>query len=196
MMRSLIFVLLLLLAIAVPTFACEPTRGTSEFTLEDYVNNAEFIFVGTVIDGENEYGDSNILVAEIVVSTYLKGQGPEVVQVAGFGYGPDCLSTVDVGDERIFFVQRAADGSLMAAYLSAHDAVRGVSPERIADVQAITGQSNPPQSLSVDAQIRRFLARYWLATGGTVLIVLALSGAIWSSRRRPSRKAKMKREEL
>lgn len=195
-MRHFFLLFLLCLCISIPVLACEPSRDAANFTLADYVNNADIIFVGTVVDGEGYHGDSTILTAEIVVTSYLKGEGLELVQVSGFGYGTDCLSIVDIGDERIFFVQRASDGSLMAAYMSAHDAARTATPERIAEVQALTGQFNPPQALSFDALLRRFLARYWLWAGGTLLVVLVLGYGLWSARRKPERKAKLKREEL
>lgn len=195
-MRSFIFACLLLFCLAFPVFACEPSLHASEYTRQDYVDNAEFIFVGTVVAGEGYNPDSVIMTAEVEVASYLKGSGAAVVQVSGFGYGPDCLSTVDIGDELIFFANRATDGSLTAAYLSAHDAVMTANPVRIAEIQLLTGQQTAPQALPFPAQFTRWIARHWLWLGGTIMILLSFGSALFIVKRKPARKPKMKREEI
>lgn len=184
-MRMFFFAALISLFAAIPSFACEPRRDSDEFSLEDYVNNADLIFVGTISGGEGHDGDSYILIAEVEVSTYLKGSGDALIEVSGFGYGVDCLSIVHVGDEFIFFVKHASDGSLTAAYLSAHDAVIGLNPEAISQIQALTGQANVVQA--------NFFGKYGqLIVGG--LIILAGIGIVFLKAFKPNEKAK--REEI
>src|SRR5687768_8613846 len=91
--RYSIIVLLLLLTLgsAVQTFACVPKPGASpDYTLEDHIDNAPLVFVGTVVGGtiaRNWF----LADAEIEVEMYLKGEGLAVVTIVGFGEPGGCF---------------------------------------------------------------------------------------------------------
>jgi hypothetical protein len=195
-LKILLLIMLLCLWMPSPVAACSPTKDAAQYSLADYIANAPIIFVGEVVAGENPYGDTVIITAEVEVDNYLKGEGLAIVEISGFGYGPDCLSRVTLGQNYIFFASPNDDGSLNAVYFSAQDAVQSASIEHVTAIQGITGQFKPPSALTLDAQISRFLNRngQWLL--GVSLGVSGLAGVIALLKRRPTRKAKMKRDEI
>ena len=193
---SLIFVLLLCLWMSIPVAACSPARDASEFSMDDYIANATVVFVGTIVDGENPYGDGVIMTAEVEVERYLKGEGSALVEISGFGYGADCLSVVHEGGRYIFFASQTEDGRLQAVYMSAHDAVMNPTAPNIAAINLITQQSTVPQALPTDVQLSRFFSKNAQGILGLSLATVGILGCAAFFLRRPSRKAKLKREEI
>jgi hypothetical protein len=87
----------------------------------------------------NPYGNHTIH-----VESYLKGDGPTIVAVTGFGTGAgDCRSVIAIGDRLLFLVDGnpATDNVLRASYAGASSAVRIATDENIAAASAISGQS-------------------------------------------------------
>lgn len=187
-------IMLLSLALAVPTYACSPTPQAFELTLEDRIENAPIVLVGTVVDGATRWGGSTITEAEVEVERYLKGTGISVVSIYGFGDGPDCLSRVRVDGRYIFFAEGDSTDTLQAVYLGVNDAVYSASDENIAQVIAYTGQSLEPEPLPVAVQLQRFARKYAMTGIGIIGVVLLLMIAGLMKRRLIStRKPKAKR---
>lgn len=178
--------------------ACSPVQDAFNYTLEDRIDNAEIVLVGTVVGGvvRNSYGDWEILSeAEVSVSQYLKGNGDALVNIQGFGDGADCLSIINMEQDAIFFVDRADDGMLQANYLAVHDATMAVTDEKIDEIIAITGENNAPTAPSIMAQLSRLLNQLmtWVVISGIALLVLCLSMFIQQRRSKNPRKTKPKR---
>jgi hypothetical protein len=201
MMRSLrwkafAFLLVFCLWMSSPAAACSPAQDPSDFSLDDYVANAQIVFVGRILGGENPYGDDVIMTAEVEVETYLKGEGSALVELSGYGYGSDCLSVVHVGGRYIFFANQTGDGKLQAAYMSAHDAVMGATAPNIAAISLITSQSNAPEALPVEQKLIRFFDKHGQGILGLSLAIVGVLGTAILLKRKPSGKAKLKNEEI
>jgi hypothetical protein len=194
--KAFAFLLVFCLWMSSPAAACSPAQDASDFSLNDYVANAELVFVGRILDGENPYGDDVIMRAEVEVETYLKGEGSALVDISGFGYGADCLSVVHAGARYIFFANPSGDGSLQAVYMSAHDAVMNPNAPNIAAISLITNQSNEPEALPTEQQISRFLNKNGQGILGLSLAIAGLLGTAILLKRKPSGKAKLKNEDI
>lgn len=136
---SLMLVLLLMAGMsATSVFACLGPLST----LEEKLPTTDLVFTGRVISNNGDwnffvYGD----IYTVLVDRYLKGSGPAIVTVSGFGtaYG-DCLNSVQINESGIFF----ADGSgetLSASYEGMYDAFRPASTENMDAVMALVGQT-------------------------------------------------------
>jgi hypothetical protein len=73
--------------------------------VEAHIQDADVIFEGTVVSFEGTWPNP----AEIEVARYLKGGGPTMVLVAGFGAGTDCRPYVEPGQSGIFYTSGQAD---------------------------------------------------------------------------------------
>lgn len=179
-----------------PVSACEPLPPSSDnepvVTLEDHVNHANWIMVGTVIGGTKDAGV--ITQAEIEVERYLKGNGSAIVYISGFGHSTACLATVNVGDTYIFFANGNLSDTYRASYFGTSYPIALANEENIERVIAVTNQSIAPDPLPISMQIERALedALIWkliaIALSGIVLTILAIVKF-----RSGKRKAKAKR---
>lgn len=156
-----LIVLLLSLAIA-PSYACEPTPLAFNHSLAELVDNAPIILVGTVTGGSTEqWGNRAVIVeAEIEVEQYLKGEGPSIVRITGYGAGPDCRSTVETGQRAVFFASGDPDGTLQAQYLGVYDATWEANEASISEITSITNHAVAPYPLPLTAQALRVLNKY------------------------------------
>ena len=188
-----IILLLLSLALAIPASACSPAPDQINRTLQERIDNAPLVLVGTVVNGTTSWGDT-IAIAEVEVETYLKSEGLAVVNIAGFGAGPDCLSPVQIGQRYIFFAEGNTGETLNAVYLGVNDAVATADAQNIAEVSAYTGQSNAPIPLPFGMQIQRWTQKY-TPYGIGLLVILGVIAAAFMVKRRMSdgRKPKAKR---
>ena len=171
--------------------ACQIMSQPETIDIGQNTLNATSILVGTV--SNITYGDEWAVILEVEVEQYLKGEGQSLVEIYVF-----CATVAELGNRYIFFLHPTADVYLMAHPASSHSyepTIRATS-EAIAVVQSITGQSTPPQALPFTSQFTRWIARYWFWLGGTTIILLTLGYTLFSFKRRPVRKVKMKREEL
>ncbi|MDQ7025743.1 MAG: hypothetical protein Q9P44_09305 [Anaerolineae bacterium] len=180
-------------ALTVRTYACSPTPEALEYTLEDRIENAPLVLVGTVLDGTIGWGNT-IVEAEIKVDSYLKGSGMAVVTISGFGDGADCRSRVQMGGRYIFFAEGDSADTLQAVYLGVQDATYSASDERVSRVTAFTGQSLEPQPLPIYVQLQRLAREYATVSMGIVgLAVLLLIAGLMKRRMILTRKPKAKR---
>lgn len=184
------------LALAIPVSACSPAPDQIGRTIQERIDNAPLVLVGTVVNGTTSWG-TTIAIAEVEVETYLKGEGLAIVNIAGFGAGPDCLSPVQIGQRYIFFAEGNTGETLNAVYLGVNDAVATADAQTVAEVSAYTGQSNVPIPLPFDMQVQRWSQKY-APYGIGILVMLGVIGAAFVVKRRLSdgRKPKAKRGEF
>lgn len=133
-----------------------------------------------------------VVEAEIEVETYLKGEGPAIVKISGFGDGADCRSWVEVGAQAVFFANGDPDsGVLDAEYLGVHDAVWQASEKNISEITGITNHSVEPYPLPFTLQALRFFMKYgtWIFAG---IIIFLCGVAIFFVRNLPNEKRKRK----
>jgi hypothetical protein len=126
------------LAIAPSVYACTPPPGgLPNYPIADYVNASTLVVEGTV----SSFTDVNyVQVATIDVAQYIKGNGPAVITVDGYGPSSVCLSPIYTGDHFIFYIQTDANGVNHAMYLSQFDAVAEASVQNITEAVAASGQ--------------------------------------------------------
>lgn len=190
-------ILYLMSFIVSPVLACSPSQEAMNLTLEDRVENAPMILIGTAVQGfTTSYGNGYEIIREIEVEveTYLRGEGPAIVRISGFGDGADCLSYARLNERLIFFVEGDPDTGLQANYTGVHDATWGDSQENIDTIIAITGENNAPYPLPLTTQLIRFVMQYaiWIITLSLLAIVFAFAPMILRRIRQP-RKSKAKR---
>lgn len=120
-----------------PAFACTPPPGgLPHYSVADHVNAAPMVLEGVVIAVTGPYYPE---AANIQVVQYLKGNGPSIVNVRGYGPSSVCLSSVSVGDHLLFYVGSDQNG-YYAFYLSQFDAVASADSQTIAEAAAAPGQ--------------------------------------------------------
>lgn len=120
-----------------PAFACTPPPGgLPYYSVADHVNAAPIVLEGVVIATTGPYYPE---AANIQVVQYLKGNGPSIVNVRGYGPSSVCLSSVSLGDHLLFYVGSDQNG-YYAFYLSQFDAVASADSQTIAEAAAASGQ--------------------------------------------------------
>lgn len=129
-------------ACSIPTPTPVPNNVTPlpPHTLENIVHDSDIIFIGTVIDAQ-ENRNGMIDIAEVAVERYLKGQGLNTINVYGI-YRLPC-SFVSIGTGYIFFISEDTHNTL-SIYRS--------SEENIGRIVAVTGQSSPPEMTISEAE--------------------------------------------
>lgn len=176
-------------AMVIPISACSPSDTATQRSLEDQINQADVVFSGQVLGGKERAYTPNLSVVDVRVEAYYQGAGPDIVTIAGFGDGPDCLSFVRRGDRWIFLALGDPNEDLQAAYAIPQGAV--LSLDHDAEVFAITEQRLQPYPLPLQRQIL-----YWSRQYGTVVaysmaaLLLAVVGYGWARSRQPASKAK------
>ncbi len=187
---------ILMIFTASPVLACSPAEEAMNLTLEDRVHNAPMILVGRVVQGyTTSYGGYEVnREVDVEVERYLRGTGPALVRISGFGDGADCLTPIQVGAYAVFFVEGNPDETLDAVYLGVHDATWNVNEENIETITAITGENNEPYPLSFTSQLLQFVTQYaiWFIALAILVIVLGFAPFVLHRIRNP-RKSKMKR---
>ncbi len=122
-------------------WACEPTAAPDGIfkthTTADRAQNAPLVFDGMVKDVAGPSRN----IATVQVHEWLKGTGPAIVTVSGFGYGPDCLSSVEVNQHLIFYAKGNPPNNLSAVYIGIWEAVEPYNPNAVATVSAASGQN-------------------------------------------------------
>jgi len=124
--------------------ATPPSMGTPP-TIADRVNAADIVLVGTVTDIVNPQGFEET--ANVRVEQYFKGAGTEQIEVMGFGESSTCRRYVEIGDKLLFYIQKQADGSLYAHWLTAGGAAVSPTDELIAEIT--TALNLPPNSVTL-----------------------------------------------
>jgi hypothetical protein len=174
-------------------FACTPPPGgLPVYSAAERAEAAEIVLEGTVLDGSTELGwpEEFVQIATVEVNQYLKGTGPEVVTIRGFGPTSVCLTPVQVGDHKIFYASGDPAQELRAHYLSQFDAAESPNPETIAEITAAVGKApfRPgvvvTQSPAKDQEGVVEAGRYpdWLlpvAIGVAAIAVLGLLIILW-----------------
>ncbi len=112
-------------------------------TTAERTNAAEIVLEGTVVDGTNQQGKPEypLLVVKVQVQQYLKGGGPAVITIDGFGQGSLCLAEARIGDHLIFYATGDPREQLHAHYVSQFDAVQRVDAATIAEISAAAQQT-------------------------------------------------------
>jgi hypothetical protein len=147
-MRAFPFVvgtLLLFALLAFPStaFACTPPPGgLPRYTVADHVNSAPIVLEGTVTKVTFE-PNTPLHAATIEVARYFKGSGPTTITVDGYGPSSLCLSSVEQGAHRIFYVRGNDAGIYRAYYMSQFDATASADSQTIADVIAAVQNITP-----------------------------------------------------
>lgn len=157
LIRSLIAVMIFFGMSSSPVSACTPPTRPPDYvpsTIEDHVNDAGLVLIGTVVGGmENGY---EITEAEIEVERYLKGEGSAIVTIQRFGHTAGCLARVSIGDTFIFFADgNNSDDTLTANYFDFRRPFVTVNEENVERVIAVTNQSTAPNPLPITVQIER-----------------------------------------
>lgn len=141
-MKRFFLLVPLVLSLALTTqtaWACTPPPGgLPHYTTADHVQAAPVVLEGVVSSTTfvNYYVEATVQVVQ-----YLKGQGPALVTISGFGDSSVCLSSVQAGDHLIFLASGdPASGGLQAFYLSQFDATLPADPQTLADAIAAAGQ--------------------------------------------------------
>ncbi len=128
------------LAPPAPAFACtQPPGGLPYYSVADHVKAAPIVLEGVVIATQGPYYPDYPEAANVQVVQYLKGNGPSVIIISGFGPSSVCLSSVGLGQHLIFYV-RGDENGYYAFYLSQFDAVAPADSQTIAEAAAASGQ--------------------------------------------------------
>lgn len=196
-----------------PAHACLPA-GRFNYTVKERTQAAELVFEGTVwrtnlwslLMGQSKapsntnYGDVGAasvtssganVTATIIVDQYLKGDGPTIIEITGFGLGGgDCLSIVGPGNHLLFFANGTPEQGFTANYLGVYSATEKVTPTTISDVISANGQSPVEKKLTTREQITIFWfrIRWWL--GGITIITAVV--VIWLAWRKMGRRSVMR----
>lgn len=180
-----------------PALACSPSLDSPQPTREDLIESAPMILIGTAVEGiTSSYGVGYEVIteADIEVESYLRGEGPTLVHISGFGVGADCRSPARLNERAIFFVSGNPAIGLRLASFGAYGTVWDDSPENIETITAITGENNVAYPLPLTTQFIRFVIQYatWIITLTLLAIVFAFAPMILRRIRHP-RKPKVKR---
>ena len=177
------------LATTLPVSACSGVVHQVQVPPQEHVDDASLVLVGTVTDSSGD--DPYTMEYTIQVESYLKGGGPDVVVITGYGTGMvDCQSDIAVGERWIFYLDGdpKSDEVLQASYVQVQDATLGASDGNITFNSKLTGQ-NPTAPYSTPLWT---LIKY--CTYSPVFKVATLVGipglvlAIGMRRRRPTKK--------
>jgi hypothetical protein len=177
-------------------YACTPPPGgLPEYSASDRAQAAEIVVVGTVLEIENDLNQPSQLSQAVTVEVeqYLKGRGPGIVDIRGYGSTAVCLTPVQVGDHRIFYATGDPDMELVAHYLSQFDAAESASPDTLAEIGAVVnqdpyrpGEVTPTMPVPEAGSQAPSNQANWLplaGAGGAALLILGLF-AFWRYGRR------------
>lgn len=122
-----------------PILACTPPPGgLPAYTVADHVQAAPVALEGVVSYTSmfNFVGRATVHVVQ-----YLKGNGPGIVEISGFGDGSVCLVNVNTGDHLIFLASGdPTTGQLQAYYLSQFDAILAADEQTLSAAIAAADQ--------------------------------------------------------
>ena len=96
-------------------------------SVEERVRLSAVVIVGTVISTTAPTGN----VAHVAVEETIKGESPGMMDIGGFGFGHDCISTVHAGQRWIFFTDEN-DGGFTARHFVRFDSVAEVNKVNLA----------------------------------------------------------------
>lgn len=114
--------------------ACTPPPGgLVTYSITQRTQATQLVLVGQIT---GKTSNSGIDTATILVQQYIKGSGPSVLQIGGFGPSSLCLSQVFVGQTAIFFADSDSMGRLHAHYMGQFDATAPADPDSIAEAMA------------------------------------------------------------
>lgn len=155
-----IFFVLIALLVAVlrpsPAYACSIPEGMPIYTLKDYVNASDLIFLGEVksTSGYDPFNpdaeNPQVYSAEVDVSNYYKGGGKTEIDIARFGVGALCLQEITTGSSYIFFAtHNTNDHSIdySAVYLNHFQAAIFPTQDNIDQVLNLIGKIDPDDIL-------------------------------------------------
>lgn len=177
-------------------YACTPPPGgLPDYSASDRAEAAEIVLEGTVLEIEHDLNQPSQLSQAVTVEVeqYLKGRGPRVVAIRGFGSTAVCLTPVEVGEHKIFYATGDPGMELHAHYLSQFDAAESASPETLAEIRTVVNQDpyHPaevtPTTPAPEAGSQAPASQaHWLplaGVGGAALLSLGLF-ALWRYGRR------------
>lgn len=181
---------------SLPVSACSPA-GRFDYIVEERTHAAEIVFEGTVLknnfwilmyqqsktpppnDDYGSLGTANLsgshpkVTATIIVHQYLKGDGPAIVDVTGFGSGMgDCLSAAESGDHFIFFANGDSQQGFTANYLGVYSATEGASTSNISEAIGASGQMPIEKKLTPKEQLTVLWVKIRWGVGCTLVILL------------------------
>lgn len=180
-----------------PALACSPSLDSPQPTREDLIESAPMILIGTAVEGFTRSDSSGYEVirgVNVEVESYLRGEGPTLVHISGFGSDSDCRSSARLNEGAIFFVSGNPAIGLRLASFGAYSTVWNDSPENIETIMAITGENNAAYPLPLTTQLIRFVIQCatWIISLTLLAIVFAFAPMILRRIRHP-RKPKVKR---
>jgi hypothetical protein len=123
---------------ATPAWACTPPPGgLPSYTATDRTLAAPIVLEGTAIAVSGEvYGQT----AVVEVSRYLKGIGPQLIAISGYGSSSICLSEISQNFTGVFYVSGDEATGYSAFYLSQFDALASNDEATVTEVIAASGQ--------------------------------------------------------
>ena len=127
------FVLLWLAANPRSTYACSPAYPYRPSTLGERTQDAELVLEVTLLEkvpSVHPFSDT----ATFIVNSWLKGNGPSIVTVKGFGPSAQCLAEVPEMRAILFVNGDPFVSPLTLNYVGVHDAVVYSSPEVISEI--------------------------------------------------------------
>lgn len=130
---SISFVLLWFVTIPRSIYACSPSESYRPSTIMEKTLDAELVLEVTLVEkipSAHPFTDT----ATFTVHSWLKGTGPSIVTVKGFGPSDQCLAEVPEMRAILFVNGDPLVGALNLNYVSLHDAVVYSSPEVISEI--------------------------------------------------------------
>lgn len=197
---SAVSLAILLSLAATSVYACSPPTPSPtppNFTFEDYIDDAPYIFVGTIVQYfSSDYGGSLYIdEVKVEVETYLKGGGSTMVRIGGFWCFPDCcMFNYSVGSRFIFFVDGNIDEmtKLLGYEFPSYSFISNPSIE---DSTSIAKQSSTPYPLPLNQQLERTYTKYHevlFGIGSIILLSIVVTTLVFFFYRQRSVKRKYK----
>lgn len=123
----------------VPVHGCTTTpEGTKAPTIAETAASVDIILLGTVTSLKED-AVTLFETAVVDVEHYLKGSGPEQVELEGFGPGSVCRFFVPEGARLIFFIHLSQDGTFNLNWQQAGGTVSTPTDSVLAEIADVTG---------------------------------------------------------
>jgi hypothetical protein len=121
------------------TFACSPPQTPQTYSMSRLVTAATFVVEATRDSRTEAVYDSTTRenYYRFTVHRWHKGNGPDAIQVGGFGTGPDCRSPVPQGRAILFLMQKVENGRYSLNYIGPHTGAREASEQNLLELNQV-----------------------------------------------------------